>query len=143
MRFRVKTTHSVIARVEIAALIDVVLLLVLFFMLSSSFTVQNALNIEMPEARGENAFEQRSISVSLLPPPGGFDGRGAVYVNTDEASSLDDFGRRLAELQRAHPDTLVLIRPDARVESGRLLEILGAANDAGISRYQIATRPAP
>ncbi len=143
MKFRNGPRNPIAARLEITALIDVVFLLILFFMLSSTFTVQNAINIEMPQAQGENTFDQRTLSVSLLPAPGGFDGRGDVYLNNEAVSSLDDLGQKLAELQRAHPDTLVLIRPDARVESARLLEVLGAARAAGVSRYQIATRATP
>ncbi|MFA6243188.1 MAG: biopolymer transporter ExbD, partial [Candidatus Hydrogenedentales bacterium] len=72
---------------------------------------------------------------------GGPDGKGRVYIETDEVSTWEDLSRRLAEEVAKKPDALVLIRPDERVDTGRLVYVLGIATSVGIQRYGIAAVP--
>ena len=141
MRFRRTPKRKVRANIDLTALVDVVLTLLLFFMLSATFVVHNTIPVELPKAEGSTQFEERDVSVTLGVPPGGPDGRGAIYVDNKEVSGMKELGEVLAAKRAARPDIMVLIRADAGVPTGRTVEVLGVAYGAGIKKSLIAARP--
>lgn len=143
MTFKHSDKLKVRASLDMTPLIDVVFQLILFFMLSSTFVVQSSINIKMAEAKGATAYEQKDLSITLQFGPGGPDGKGPIFVNKVEIQSMEELSRVLSEARADRPDIMVLVRPDARIESARLIEVLGIANSVGIERYGIAASPEP
>lgn len=143
MRFRNADgdKHKIKASLDLTPLIDVVFNLIIFFMLSSTFVVQSSIQIETAEAEGTKALEQKDLSVTLQYGEGGPDGKGRIYINNDEVLSWTDLTQRLAEETKIRPDAMILIRPDARIETGRLVQVLGIASSVGVTRYGIAAEP--
>jgi biopolymer transport protein ExbD len=145
MKFRVATVEKrrVRASLDLTPLIDVVFQLLVFFMLSSTFVVQSSIQIEVPVAEGSEALEQKDLSITLQYGDGGPDGNGRVYVDSDEISSWAELSGIIADEMAVRPDTMVLIRPDARIETGRLVQVLGIATSVGVERYGILAEPPP
>jgi len=141
MKFQRSQRLKVRAGLDMTPLVDVVFLLLLFFMLSASFVVQNAIHIQAGETTGVPSFEEKDLTITLAHGEGGPGGNGPVYVNDVAVADLGELARVLAEAHADRPDLRVLIRPDARVESGQLIEILGIAQGAGIDHYSIAAQP--
>ncbi|MBN2308983.1 MAG: biopolymer transporter ExbD [Candidatus Hydrogenedentes bacterium] len=143
MKFRGldKDKNKIRANVDLTPLIDVVFLLLIFFMLSTTFVVQSSIQIEMPEADGSTELEQKDLSITLAYGTDGPDGGGKIYVNKDEVASMNELSERLAAELEQRPEVFVLIRPDARVETRRLVRVLGIASSVGIERYGIAAQP--
>ena len=81
MKFAQGERRKVRATVELTPLIDVVFQLLIFFMLSSTFVVQRSIQIEVPEAEGAVALEQKDLSITIAYGDGGPDNGGPVYVN--------------------------------------------------------------
>lgn len=119
--------------------ITVVLNLLLFFIMGASFTTQFPVTIRTADAPGPVVYEQKDLSITLAYAEGGL---GAIFVNEERVSGLDEMARVLAEAQAQRPDMSVVIRPDARIDSARLIEVLGCVNNAGIRNCTIAARPA-
>ena len=145
MKFRVATVEKrrVRASLDLTPLIDVVFQLLVFFMLSSTFVVQSSIQIEVPVAEGSDALETKDLSITLQYGDGGPDGNGRVYVDNDEIASWAELSRRIADEMAARPEAMVLIRPDSRIETGRLVQVLGIATSVGVERYGIAAEPPP
>lgn len=137
MKFRRERRLKVRARMDLVPLVTIMFQLLLFFILGSTFAVHSTLNFEYAAAPGPVSFEQKDISVTLAYEESG-DGR--IYVNDKEVDGLEDLGQVLKEAATRRPNLLLLIRPDARIESSRLIEVLGLAQQAGISRYRIAAQ---
>ncbi len=129
------------ASVDLTPLIDVVFQLLIFFMLSATFVVQASIQIEMPQARGAQTFEQRDMTITLAHGSGGPGNRGPIYVDDVPVQSMEELSRVLAERRSEQPDVRLLFRGDARLEHGRFVEVLGIANSLGITRYGIAAQP--
>jgi len=142
MKFERTKKYKTRVNLDLTPLIDVVFQLILFFMLSSTFVVQSAINIRMAEAKGAVQYEQKDLSITLQDGEGGPGNKGPVYVNNTEVQSMEELSNVLAEARKERPDIMVLIRPDRRIESARLIEVLGIANSVGIERYGIAAQPA-
>jgi len=141
MKFDHGDRRKVKATLDITPLIDVVFQLVLFFMLSSTFVVQRSIQIEMSQAEGTLSLEQKDLSVTIAYGQGGPDNGGAVYVNDVAVETWGELSQTLSAAQAERPDLLVLIRPDARVPTERLVRVLGIASSVGIERYGIAAQP--
>ena len=142
MKFRQQRRLRVRAALDLTPLINVVLLLLLFFMLSSTFVAQNVIPIQAAVIEGAPAYVQQDLTVTLVRGDGGPGGKGPVYVNDVPMADMGELSRELAEARAQRPDLKVLIRPDARLESSRLIEVLSIAGAAGIERYAIAAEPA-
>ncbi len=145
MKFRpaVVEKRKIRATLDLTPLIDVVFQLLVFFMLSSTFVVQSSIQIETPTAEGSEALEQKDLTITLQYGEGGPDGQGRVYVNNDEVMTWAELQQRLSAEISARPEVMVLIRPDARIETGRLVQVLGIATSSGIERFGIAAEPPP
>lgn len=143
MKFRpaVEEKRKVRASLDLTPLIDVVFNLIIFFMLSSTFVVQSSIQIETPVAEGSESLEQKDVSITLQFGDGGPDGEGRVYLDNAEILDWGDLSTRLSEVMTANPKAMVLIRPDARIETGRLVKVLGIATSVGVERYGIAAEP--
>lgn len=143
MKFRpaVEEKRKVRASLDLTPLIDVVFNLIIFFMLSSTFVVQSSIQIETPVAEGSESLEQKDVSITLQFGEGGPDGEGRVYLDNEEILDWGDLSTRLSEAMTANPKAMLLIRPDARIETGRLVRVLGIATSVGVERYGIAAEP--
>jgi biopolymer transport protein ExbD len=141
MEFRRSKRLALRATLDMTPLIDMVLLLLLFFMLSSSFVLQSLIPIQAATVEGPPAYEEKDLSITLVYDEAGPGGQGRVYVNDVPVTDMEELSRILAEALAQRPDIRVLIRPDARIESGRLIDVLARANRAGIERYSIAAEP--
>ncbi|HDP35340.1 MAG TPA: biopolymer transporter ExbD [Candidatus Hydrogenedentes bacterium] len=141
MKFPRNNARKIRASVELTPLIDVVFQLLIFFMLSSTFIVQTSVPIELPKAEGAENLESKKLTITLVYGEGGPEGGGEVYANDTPIVNWTQLTRLLVELRERETDPLVLIRPDARVPTERLVKVLGLANSVGIKNYGIAAAP--
>lgn len=119
---------------ELTPLVDVVLQLIIFFMLSSTFMVQPGIRVELPESKTTRAQEKHELTITIAA-----DNR--VYVNELHVlwSELPTvLANKVKELEK---DQLLLIKCDRVVEYGQLVRVLDIAHGAGITRYGLATKP--
>ena len=141
MKFRRHKKRRVDPHVDLTPLIDVVFQLLIFFMLSSTFVVQSSIQIEMPEAQGAAQLEQKDLSVTLAYGTGGPDGKGKIYVDSEEVQTIEELTQILADRVRERPDVQLLVRTDTRTDAGRLIEVLGIANSVGIQKTALGAQP--
>lgn len=142
MNFRRARRLKPKALFDLTPLVDVVLILLFFFMLSSTFTVTASIPIESAPLDAPLFFEEKDLSITLLFGEGGPDNGGKILINEDEIVAWDDLSTTLNEWHQRAPESTVLIRPDARVPAARLVRVLGIANSVGIDRYGIAAEGA-
>ena len=119
--------------INITPLVDVMLVLVVIFLLTAPL-LASAIRLDLPRADGSTpGAAPASVTVVLDPI-------GQVFVNDqplDEAALVQRF-TALAAQSRA---TEVQLRADAAVPYGRVVQVLGAAQQAGLSRIGFVTEP--
>ena len=86
MKFRApeQKKHSISASPDLTPLIDVVFLLIIFFMLSATFVVQSSIQVELPEAEGATELESKDLTITMTFDPSAPDGEGRIYVDNEE-----------------------------------------------------------
>ena len=140
MKLRASSRRRVQTQADLTPLIDVVFQLLIFFMLTATFVVQSSIQIEMPESISAATLEQKDLSITLAFGPGGPDGKGPVYIDQVSVATMEEFSSILAQKVRDRPDIMVLVRTDSRLETGRLVEVLGIAGSVGITRFGIGAQ---
>ena len=114
--------------VDIAPLIDVVFLLLLFFMLTSSFVLYPGIRVTLPKAA-----TSKTLSVSNL----------VITLTKDHIIYWDEQVVTLKELRqvlrKAGGDKPVLIRSDRHAYVNKLIQLWDLCRDAGYQEVHIAT----
>ena len=141
MRFKRDNRRRIKANVEMTPLIDVVFQLLIFFMLSSTFVAQTSIPIEVAESDGAEQVEHKELTITLQQGEGGPENEGRVYINEIEIQNWGELTNTLTELHERAPEAMVLIRPDARVPTGRTIKVMGILNNSGITSYGVEAQP--
>lgn len=122
--------------INLIALIDVALLLVIFFMLSSTFMQEGRLKIELPQASLAPATRQKAdpIVVSVTQA-------GSYRVNDRELvnSSTDTLRAAILEVAGADRDKPVTVRADARATHQSVVSAMDVLGKLGFVKINIAT----
>jgi len=124
--------------VDITPLIDVVFLLLIFFMVSTTFIRETQLRIDLPEATGEPAErEPDALEITV-------DARGDYSVNDRllMRSDLETLMRALREAVegRALDRQRVIITADGNASHQSVVTAMDAVGKVGLSRLSITTR---
>lgn len=122
--------------VNVTSLIDVVLLLVIFFAVTTTFTHQTALHVDLPEANAKPE-EQKELPITVT-----IDAQGNYYVDQQQVINTQIATLRraimLAAGQRTSPP--LVISADAKTPHQAVVGAMDAARQLGIVRLSIATR---
>jgi biopolymer transport protein ExbD len=114
-------------------LIDVVFLLLVFFMLTSAFLVPEAIELELPSSSSAEKANQTPIVVIL-------GGDGQLLLNGQEVS-LEELKRRIEHLLSGNPEQQITLKSDARVAVQDLLGVMDQIRSAGGHHIALATQP--
>ena len=134
MKFRRQQREGV--EINLTPLIDVVFLLLLFFMVSSTFTRETHLSIDLPEAQGELAEEaDRSIEI-LIDESGNYRVNGADLVD-NRMRTLQAAINKESTGDTALP---MLISADAQAAHEHVVRAMDAAGQMGFVHLSITTR---
>lgn len=118
---------------ELTPLIDVVFLLLIFFMVSTTFVNQPAgIQVDLPRSENRDVIpEGADVSLHLAA-----DGR---ILFEDEAITGEQLQSRLAAAAREDPSTLVVLRADEALAHGRVVAVMDLARSLGLTSFAIAT----
>ena len=122
--------------INMTPLIDVMLVLVVIFIITAPL-LASSIKLDLPTTEAARAGDApQSVTVVV-------DGAGQTYLQ-DRVVAQDELVRQLQLAAQANPQTEVLLRADQAVPYGRIVEVMGAAQTAGLSRIGfVADAPAP
>ncbi|PLX42028.1 MAG: biopolymer transporter ExbD [Deltaproteobacteria bacterium] len=131
MTFRIKR-RDVVA-MDITPLVDVVFLLLIFFMLSTTFIVSPGIKVELPKADGSTVRQDSGdIRVKIA-------STGEIYLDDQEVDSKL-LGVALRERAGVNPQTVVVIEADASTQHKYVVEVMDTARASGLTKMAIATK---
>jgi len=126
-----KKSRSLI--INVTSLIDVMFLLLIFFMVSSTFKNQPAINLVLPRSA---TAEETVVTPTVLY----LTSDGRVFLN-DRLMSEADLGGMLRQLQGATGEDRVVIRADENAPHGAVVELIDLVKQSGYTRVSISARP--
>jgi biopolymer transport protein ExbD len=121
-------------QVNITSLIDVVLLLLIFFMISTTFVTQPGIRVDLPKSSTKvDNVAQESNTVVITAD-------SKIYINRQEVASIEELRAQLVKLQEEQPGELIIVKADEKVAHGIVVSVMDIAKTSGFSRIAIATR---
>jgi biopolymer transport protein ExbD/biopolymer transport protein TolR len=117
--------------INMTPLIDVMLVLLVIFIITAPL-MTTSLKLDLPKTEGALPSDApRFIAVSI-------NEQGQLFVG-DEAVNGEELLKRAREAAQRDPATEVQLRADSRVPYGRVAELIGLVQDAGLSRVGFVT----
>lgn len=123
------------SEINMTPLIDVMLVLLVIFIITAPL-LTSAIKLDLPKS-DVAAVAATPVAVTLV-----VDLKGQVYLN-DQPMPLDTLSTRLMQAAQVNPDTEVQLRADAAVPYGRIVEVMGIAQKAGLNRIGFVAEPTP
>ena len=121
--------------VNITPLIDVVFLLLIFFMVSTTFDRQAQLKVKLPEASA-SAEQQETESIFLA-----IDAKGQYYINDKQLvnTTIKTLKQALVKTMNDNKEIAVILKADANTPHQAVVTAMDAAAQVGLTRLSIAT----
>ncbi|HLE33360.1 MAG TPA: biopolymer transporter ExbD [Bacteroidota bacterium] len=126
------TQHQPLSVFSYSSLTDIVFLLLIFFLLSSSFVVQSGIKIQLPKSESAEQESQKQIVVTVTE-------KGLIYLN-DKQVAAETLGGQLAPLIDKDRDKVVIIKADQMVSLQSAVQVMDIAKGVGAMRLVIATQ---
>jgi len=122
------------SEINMTPLVDVMLVLVVIFIITAPL-LANSVRLDLPRTDAAKPSEAaRFITVAL-------DRAGHTFLD-EKAVGAAQLAERLAAAARQNPETEVQLRADRAVPYGRVVEVMGAAQKAGLNRIGFIADPA-
>jgi len=122
--------------VNLTPLIDIVFLLLIFFMVSTTFTKENHLSIDLPEASSEASDAPLQAIEVLISASGEYTLNDQALINTQ----LNTLKRGLQKLLGDRDSAPVIITADAKTPHEAVVRAMDAAGQLGLVNLSITTR---
>jgi biopolymer transport protein ExbD len=124
--------------INLTPLIDVVFLLLIFFMVTTTFTKETRLLIDLPEASGEVADSSPATLELVIGKDGNYAVNGQNLINRDIKTIM----AALRDTSAGNADIPLLITADAQATHQAVITAMDAAGRLGFSQLNIATQRA-
>lgn len=127
-----ETPSRIKPELNLAPLIDVVFLLLIFFMLTSTMSQNKAIDLTLPTSSSATPIDQKLINISL-------NSTGSFFWEETEISK-DKLKLKLSELFTNNPDEKVILNVEKSVSAQSMIEALDVLRNSGGSNISIATK---
>ena len=131
MRRRRPRSYRAVSDINIANLVDVVLVLLIIFMISAPL-LQSGIEINLPKTRAPVMTEESEGLIITI------DSLGGIYVN-DVWARMDRFEETVTDAMRTENASSVFVRGDSAVPYGTAIEVIGLLKEMGIESIGLIT----
>ena len=134
MKFRRQSTNN--DEVNLTPLIDVVFLLLIFFMVSTSFTKETHLKVDLPQANGQPSSDLPEQIEILIAVDGSYAVNGRALVNT----KIETLKTALEKTANGNVKIPLIITADAKSAHQYVVRAMDAAGQLGFVNLRMTTR---
>lgn len=127
-----KRNNKIVGAPDITPMIDVVFLLLIFFMLSTTFIVQPGITINLPKSSAEEMKkEKEEIDISISR-------EGDFYLEGKKVT-LQALYELFTKAAATSKESIVIINADEMTSHGSVVSVMDSAKEAGITKLAVAT----
>ncbi|MEM6533577.1 MAG: biopolymer transporter ExbD [Myxococcota bacterium] len=118
--------------VNLTPLIDIVFILLIFFLITSTFVTNEGIEVDKPSAgSAEELSPSDSIAIALT--------KEGQYIHERSIFSKDELIERLAQYKEERSGATIIIQGDTEANLGKVVELMDLARKAGFGNVAIAT----
>ncbi|MGK9367577.1 ExbD/TolR family protein [Melioribacter sp. Ez-97] len=129
-----ETNNKPLSIFAYSSLTDIVMLLLIFFLLTSQFVIQTGVKIKLPSAKNNEQVAPAKLIVTIT--------EGNQIFLGNEEISIERIAGRLDMLKRQTNESNLIIRADKSVNIDLIIKIIDAAKGVGIDKFTIETEKA-
>jgi biopolymer transport protein ExbD len=119
-------------RVDLTPMVDVVFLLLIFFMISTTFVETPGISVQLPESSSQREIKvPEEVKIQLSK-------EGEIYIG-EERLSLEELRVRLAGYGAKAREMNFALYADREARHGRVVQVMDLAREAGFGKLAIAT----
>ena len=131
MLFRKRERQFYQLQAPVTSLIDIVFLLLIYFLLTTNFMVDEGIKIKLPKANATSPQTQKEITIVV-------DKQGKAFLENQEVP-LNELFTVLKERLQGKQDGLVVIKADRAIILNKAVRVMDVAKAAGAGRLVLAT----
>jgi biopolymer transport protein ExbD len=125
------TSNQPLTIFSYSSLTDIVLLLVIFFLLTSQFVIQTGVKVKLPGSKINELSEPTKMIVTIT-------SAGVIYAGPDQ-TTIDMLSGKLTEMRGVSEESSLVIRADKTVQIDIVIKVIDAAKSVGIGKFTIET----
>lgn len=128
---RQRTRRARMSEINVTPFVDVMLVLLVVFMVTAPLLTVGV-EVDLPKA-DTPAVKQSDEPLSVT-----VDKSGQIFLQETKIT-LDELGPRLRAISQRRPDVRIFVRGDRALAYGRVMEVMGAINEAGLTHVALIT----
>lgn len=114
-----------------SSLTDIVMLLLIFFLLTSQFVIQTGVKVKLPGAQNNELLAQSRLVVTITT-------QNRIFLGS-EAVGIDALAGKLSQQMNTSGGNNLIIRADKNVPLDIVIKVIDAAKGIGIDKFTIET----
>jgi biopolymer transport protein ExbD len=130
MQFHEKKRRKVI--INITSLIDVLFLLLIFFMVSSTFVEQPGMKLELPESKSSSTEKIKELILEI--------NADLSMVLNQEPVTMEELEQKFKALLPSLEEKSLVLKADKNVPHGTVVKVMDLAKLSGLEKLIIATQ---
>ncbi len=129
MQFRSRPRRKVF--INITSLIDVLFLLLIFLMISTTFLEQGGIELELPDAKSAVVVEQKEVTLFV-------DKEGKLFLD-DSAIDIEHLEARIKKILPQMKNEMLILKADQDVSHGLVVRLMDIVKRSGVKKLVIGT----
>lgn len=130
---KLESSHKVMSGFNFSSLTDIVMLLMIFFLLTSQFVLMTGVKVKLPGAKNNEQTSTTDNSVTITE-------QGRIYLGSNEVS-LSTLPAKL-EAAKINGKNDLTIRADKNVKIDLIIKVIDIAKGIGVDKFTIQTEKA-
>jgi len=126
-----ESSHKPISAFNFSSLTDIVMLLLIFFLLTSQFVLQTGVKVKLPGAKNNEPTQLVNNAITITD-------QGRIYLGSEEVNLLTLAGK-LSQLKIKGKLDNLTIRADQSVKIDLIIKVIDEAKGVGIDKFTIQT----
>lgn len=132
MKKRLSTlTENEESGIELTPMLDVVFIMLIFFIVTTSFVKESGIEVSRPNATSAEKQERASIFIAI-------DNKGQIWLQKRKLE-IDAVRANIEKLHAESPEGTVVIQADKQSETGILVKVMDQIRLAGVKNISVAT----
>lgn len=129
---KIETNRKHLTTFSFSSLTDIVLLLLVFFLLSSSFIIQPGIKVILPRTYTADSHSEKSLYITITR-------QGTIYLN-DEIIPLGQLGAEVRRFLISGEKQVIVLMADKEINLETAVMVMDICKAAGAEKFLIATQ---
>jgi biopolymer transport protein ExbD len=121
--------EDIIAAINVTPLVDIILVLLIIFMVTTSYVVNWQINVDLPKAASGQSEVKETVVFQVR--------ADGTYLMDGEPTALESIGAQAETLSEQNPELRAVIAADKKVDYGRVVDLIDTIKTNGLTKFAL------